>query len=198
MSLDRRVREGIDRLTSEIDPDVERQLGISVRRGRRRVRVRRATAATAVLATAVVVAVFGPSVLESFREPSPAPIAPPVTAESLQGTYRAVVPDASGVVREQGLAGEWIIQFLPDGRLRFDAPDSYRGGLMGFSYRVDGGRIRTDAFVNDLCNEAQGAGFAVGTFTADERAGRLTLAPEEDVCPGRVAILSSATLERVR
>ncbi|HEY3214110.1 MAG TPA: hypothetical protein VGL16_12990 [Actinomycetota bacterium] len=192
MSLDRLIREGVDRLTSDVDPDVERHLYTSLRGARRRVRTRRITLAVGTVASIALVLIAGPRLLDVLNDrPAPANRPSPVVIgpEAIAGTYTVTVADGPAVVAEAGLAGEWTVKLRPDGTMGMIAPPTFTGSLEGISFEVDGDRLRTNAFVNDLCNEAQGVGLAVGVYRWELVGDDLLLEPQDDACEGRVAIL---------
>jgi hypothetical protein len=192
MSLDRRLREGIDRLTSEIDPDVERNLQSSRRVARRRVRLRRAATGVGVAASIALVVLVGPRVLDAVRttrvpadRPTPSTVVGPQT---IAGTYTVTVDPGRAVVDENALAGTWTFELSPDGSMVVTAPPTYPGTVEGISFEVKGGVFRTDAFVNDLCNVSQGAGTPVGEYRWELVGGDLELDVRADTCAGRAAI----------
>jgi hypothetical protein len=193
MSLDRRLREGIDRLTSDIDPDVERHLQSSRRVARRRIRIRRTATGLGVAASIALVVLVGPRVLDAVRTaPVPADRPTPsvvVGPETIAGTYTVTVDPGPAVVEENALAGIWTFELSPDGSMVVTPPPAYPGTVEGFSFEVDSGVFRTDAFVNDLCNESQGAGVPVGEYRWELVGEDLELDTRADTCAGRAAIL---------
>ena len=189
MSLDRRLREGVDRLTSDIDPDVERHLHTSRTKARRRIVVRRLAVTAAAVAGFALVLVAGPRVLDAVRsEPVPAD-QPTVGPEAVAGTYAIEIAPDTGVVDEQGLAGTWTFELAEDGSMVIDAPNTFIGTVEGYTWEIEGGVLRTDAFVNDLCNEAQGAGVPVGEYRWEVIGGDLILDVRSDRCEARTEIL---------
>jgi hypothetical protein len=193
MPLDRRLREGMSRLTADVDPDVDRILQTSVRVARRRIIVRRASVVLQAAAVLALVVVAGPRLLDMLStsgtpadRPTPSHVDGP---QAIAGTYPIEVSGGPAVVDDQGLAGTWTLQLQEDGSIDVTAPASFAGSVQGYSFDVDGNVLRTDAFVNDLCNEAQGAGVPVGTYRWELIGRDLVLDATDDACPGRVAIL---------
>jgi hypothetical protein len=193
MSLDRHVREGFSRITSPIEPDVDRHLHEVVRDARRRVMVRRASAA-AVIAAVVLV---GPRALDSLRdfnrEPRPAqppgPTISPTTTvgnEAIAGTYHRTVPAGDAVVRQNHLAGRWTIELRPDGTMVATAPASFVGVLSGLQFRARADTFGTNLFIQDLCSN-----LAVPVYRWTRVGDQLTFTPVSDPCTARVAVLSS-------
>ena len=196
MPLDRRLREGIDRLTSELEPDVDRNLGQSYRRARRTIALRRTGAAIAVVAMVAVGLLVVPRAIDALRETqrhqpavSPTPNTDPAV---IAGTYETVVPSDGPAVRRNGLAGAWTIELGTDGIMTVSAPASFSGVLSGTLFQVQGDRFRTNLFVQDVCSN-----LPLATYRWVLRSGELSLAPIDDPCEGRVAVLTSAPWTRV-
>jgi hypothetical protein len=200
MSLDRRLREGVDRLTAGVDPDVERHLRTSRRSGSRRILVRRAAAVVGGAAAVAILAVAGPRVLDMPREaPRPAgrPSPTPITAESVAGTYTVTVDSGPQAVDEFGLAGEWTFDLRVDGSMGITGPPGLAASvsLEGYRFEVRDGAFDTNVFVNDLCNEAQGLGAPTGFYRLDVViGGDLVLDVRADACEARVEIFDGAIL----
>lgn len=200
MSLDRRLHEGIGRLTAGVDPDVERHLHTSLRSGRRRIVVRRVSAVAGTMAALALVAIAGPRLIDApdtaprpaVRPSGPSPSA--VGVETIAGTYTVTVDPGPEVVDEVGLAGEWTIELRPDGSMGIEPPPGLAGPFEGYTFDIRDGRFVTDAFVNDLCNEAQGANQPLGTYRLEMIHDDLVLDAQSDVCDARVEILDSALL----
>src|SRR3954454_9738458 len=152
MSVDDRLRDGLARNASAYEPDVERRLR-QVRGST--VRPRRPAwignwwmpvgAAFAVLALVLA------GVVLHVRRPLPAPTTP-ITSERLTGRLTAILPDRSGVVRTDGLAGTWVLRLRPDGTLRATAPSTYHGVLSAALFESTADGFRTSLFGQDLCS----------------------------------------------
>jgi hypothetical protein len=177
------------RLTTGLEPDVDRHLETARRAARRRTIVRRAGAGLAIAASIVVVVLAAPRVLDAIRSESIPASHGSVGPATIAGTYTVRVPPGSSVVDEQGLAGTWTFELTAEGSMLVTSPPSYTGAVEGASFDVEGSVFRTDAFINDLCNEAQGAGTPVGEYRWEQIGGNLVLEVRSDACPGRVAIL---------
>jgi hypothetical protein len=192
MSLDRRLREGFERLISDIVPDVERHLHVSHRVARRRIIMRRVAMTATSLAVLAVVVVTGPRLLEAFRTER-LPAGPPspsaaIGPETIAGTYTVTVDAGPEVVERFGLAGEWTLELNGDGSISMTAPASFDGSVEGYTFDVSGNVFVTNAFVNDVCNEAQGQGRPVGRYEWELVGGDLVLRSTDDACPGRTQI----------
>ena len=94
MSLDRRLRDALQRSSSVVDPDVGRNA--TVRRRTRRLVIRqRVTNALLAAAVVVVVVVAGPWVLDVIRSQRETPAARP-PASALVGAYKVDLSAADG------------------------------------------------------------------------------------------------------
>lgn len=197
MSLDRRLREGLGRITAGIDPDVDWHLGRAVRDARRRVALRRAGVALAAAAAIIVSVVLGPRALDALssvtqRPPAadqPAPtVAAPTTLgdQAIAGTYSRTVPAGDPDARSNHLAGRWTIQLRPDGTMTVTAPAGFTGVLSGSQFQVQADTFRTTLFVQDLCSN-----LPVPTYRWTRVADRLRFTPIDDRCGARVTVLAS-------
>jgi hypothetical protein len=198
MSLERRLREGVDRLTADVDPDVERHLHTSLRSGRRRILVRRAGSAAGALAVAALAVITVPRVLDSVTDgarpgvqPSPSST---ITTASVAGTYTLTVDPGPSVVDELGLAGAWTFELRADGTMTITPPPGLAVATDGHNFRIREGVFETNAFVNDLCNEAQGANQVLGTYRIERVGDDLILDAQADACLARVEILDDTIL----
>src|SRR5438034_228601 len=138
MSLDQRLRDGLQHSSSIVEPDVRRNL-TTVRRKTRRV-VLRQRAELVLLSVALVVgAVFAGPVIVNFvenvhlpRPAAPSPTLPSAPVPSaIVGTYTATLPSSSAVIRQNQMAGVWIMRLRPDGTVDFSAPPSVHSTLAG-------------------------------------------------------------------
>jgi hypothetical protein len=196
MSLDRRLREGLERVTSGIDPDVDWHLHQAVRGARRRVALRRAGAALAAAAAIITGVVLGPRALDalwnSTGQPSagqPAPtVNEPTTVgnQAIAGTYRRTVSLGNLDAQNNRLAGRWRIELRPDGTMAVRAPAAFTGVLSGSQFQVQADSFRTTLFIQDLC-----ANLPVPTYRWTRVGDRLRFTPVDDRCRARVAVLAS-------
>jgi hypothetical protein len=191
MSVDDRLREGLARNASAYEPDVETRLQeLTTRRGRQRLRVFSQVVwvpvAAACAVAALVVSAIAFHVSRQAPEPSHVPPSARVT-QTLHGTLRTTVPDASGVVRTQHLAGPWVLQLAPVGTMRVTAPTAYGGVLSAalFDSTVTG--FRTSLFGQDLCS-----GLPLGRYTWQRSGHQVRFVVADDRCAGRVAVLTAA------
>jgi hypothetical protein len=196
MSLDRRLREGLGRITAGIDPDVDWHLRRAVRDARRRVALRRAGAALAVAAAIIASVVLGPRALDalsSVTRPPPAgqptpTVAAPTTLgnQAIAGTYRRTVPADDPDAQSNRLAGRWTIQLRGDGTMAVTAPAGFTGVLSGSQFQVQADTFRTTLFIQDLCSN-----LPVPTYRWTRVGDRLTFTPIDDRCGARVTVLAS-------
>ncbi len=190
MSLDRRLRDGLQRSSSVVDPDVPESLSI-VRRKARRLVVRQRVGQVTFAALAVA-ALFlaGPRILDVVRSLRPVrPASPgPAVSTAIAGTYTTEVPAGSSVVRDNHLAGRWTMHLAPNGVVTVTAPPSFTGVLTGVSYQVAGSQLRIDLFLQDICG-----GAPPGAYQWRRAGDSLTFTVVNDSCAARVAVLTSGT-----
>ena len=119
MSLDKRVRDALERTSLSVDPDVPRDLS-SVRRKTRRAVIRQRITIALVASGLVALAVFlGPGVLDVIRSQRQVPANPPsVAAGPLQGSYRVDLTGAGGSISSSRVDGAWSVTFNGDGSNR--------------------------------------------------------------------------------
>jgi hypothetical protein len=195
MPLDRRLREGIRRATSEVDPDVDHNLDRTFRRARRTIAVRRAGAAVAVAASIAIAIVVVPHAIDAMRrEQLPSPAASPTITNptAIAGTYETVIPNDQPVVRQNGLAGRWTIRLGTNGIMTVSAPGSFTGVLSGTLFRIQGDHFRTNLFIQDVCSN-----LPIDSYRWTEQGNELRFMTITDPCEGRVAVLTSAPWTRV-
>jgi hypothetical protein len=195
MSLDRRLREGLGRITAGIDPDVDWHLRRAVRNARRRVALRRTGAALAVAAAIIASVVLGPRALDalwsSSRQPAAGPPAPTVAApttvgnQAIAGTYHRIVPADDPDARSNRLAGRWRLELRPDGTMAVTGPAGFTGVLSGSQFQVQADSFRTTLFISDLCSN-----LPVPTYRWTRVGDRLRFIPVDDRCRARVALLA--------
>ena len=145
MSLERRLREELQREASLIEPDVERHLGAVEARSRRRKGIGAGPllVATAVVVAAIILRVPDPRLGEApGGSPSPSPTAsietsPPAsgaaTYPQIAGTYLTALDAADPAVKRDSLAGTWTMRLQPDGAVFLSSPASFVPGAVGVS-----------------------------------------------------------------
>lgn len=189
MSLDKRVKDALERTSLSVDPDVPRDLS-SVRRKTRRAVIRQRMTVTLVAAALAAVAVFlGPRVLDVIRSQRHVPANPPsVSTGPLPGSYRADLTGAGGSIASSSVDGPWSMTFNGDGSIVWNPPPG--SGLIESlprdTYQVSGTTFSTNLFARSLC---QGSG--IGTYEWVRSGGTLTLVATSDACAVRRAILTS-------
>jgi hypothetical protein len=199
MSLDRRLRDELERQAAAIEPDVERHLGAVEARARRRGGI---GAPTLVLATAIVVAAIllrvpDPRLGEPGSSGSPSPTASslslpsqsaPATYSEIAGTYLTTLDAADAAVRRDALGGEWTMRLEPDGVVLLSPPASFvpgASGLSGVAFSLVGDRFRTNLFYNDYCS-------SIGTYAWSRAGGNLTFTVVDDTCSIRQTLLATS------
>jgi hypothetical protein len=184
MSIDSRLREGLQRSMSAIHTDAEVHLEDARRRGRRRVVVRRAVVAVAVAATVLILAVAAPGLLDLVRDqrhrpariPSPLPIS---------GTYTTTIStnDTTGHA-DTGSVGTWLLTLEPDGTLDLASLTNGDFGRSITQYQTTRSEFLTTALAGSDCS-------GVGRYTWSRSGSILVFKVVSDPCPLRVAIFSS-------
>ena len=197
MSLDRRLRDELQREAARIDPDVRRSMIVVEARARRR-----ATAGLGSLlaaAAAVVLLAVGVQALRS-TSPNARPggsvpptvlLSPSPRTADIAGTYRATMEASDGGAELADVAGEWTMDLMPDGVMLMAPPATFREGSTaqsGVAYSIDGERFRSNLF-QQLCN-------SIGEYGWVLDGGRLTLTPADDDCALRRAVLASTPWTR--
>jgi len=183
MSFDGRLREGLDRAASPLDPDVEGSLRSVLARRRRRVRARQAAL---VLATAVAVAASVLGVRVGLGARSADEASPADGAQQIVGRYEVVLSadDSAGV--SPSLAGRWRMQLDTDGTVELDAPDTFRAeqNPLGISYTATDSGFRTNIFYDNFC-------LSVGSYTWRRTPDGLVFDLMDDGCEIRRVLLTS-------
>ncbi len=190
MPIDRRLRDGVGRVTSEVDPDLDRNLEGAIRRARRTIAARRVGAAITVVAAIALGIVIVPRAVDSLRTeqlPSPGASTTNTNPSVIAGSYETVVSSDQPAVRRYGLAGRWTIRFGSNGVMKVFAPDSFTGVLSGSLFHIQGNHFETNLFVQDVCSNLPNA-----TYQWVSRGSELSFTPIDDPCAGRVAVISSA------
>jgi hypothetical protein len=191
MSVERRLREGLERSASAVQPDMGRRLPEAIARGRRRRRARRASLIVGTVAALAAIGVAVPQVtsyVQHVQHPavSPGPTLRPGPDAVIAGSYTSKLRPTSQVIRDNGMAGTWTLRLKPNGVITLVAPGSFHGDLASVAFRVQGDRFTTNALVNDpRCSND------VGVYRW-QRAGRtLVFTPVSETCAVRRALFSS-------
>lgn len=184
MSLDRRVRNGLDRSLSDLTADLDARL-VTVERRARRATVRDRVAGAAI-ALVVGVSFVGLWSSVSRIDRGPAPATP--NAGGLVNVFRTDLSGSGGSLRAAGVDGRWTIVFNGDGSVRWSAPPASDvvEGLPYDTYQTSGSTFVTDMFGREVC---RGAG--IGTYAWSRTSTSLTLRALDDDCAIRHAILTS-------
>ena len=188
MSIDPRLREGLQRSAAVVDPDLLETLPDALDRGRRRRRLLRASRAIVAIACLAVVAAALPQLLRADRSEQPAVTpTPPVPPEyaAIAGTYTATIEPDSNLLRTNGMVGTWSLALDADGVMLLAAPPGFTLPSSPASFEVHGSRFVTNAFAEDACNGM------VGTYSWELSEGRLRFTKITDGCPIREAIFGS-------
>jgi len=186
MSVEDRLRHGLERNAISFVPEGERRL-TAVRARQRR---RRGLQASAVAAVATVTAFLGLGVLTG-GDPDVRPASPAEnrtassTAPVLTGEYTRRLRDAGD------RTGRWVLGFGAEGTLDVTAPPGYRGVVSGALFTTDQG-LRTNLFDQDLCS-----GRGLGTYTWGRSGTVLELVVVDDTCAARVGLLSGGSWKQV-
>jgi hypothetical protein len=191
MSVERRLREGLERSAAVVPPDVGRRLPEAIARGRRRRRARRASLIVGTLAALAAVGFATPQVtgfVERIQHPAVnqgPPVAPGPDAV-IAGNYTSTLGATSRVIRDNGMAGTWTLRLKANGVITMSAPRSFHGDLVSIAFRVRGDRFTTNAFVNDpRCSND------VGVYRWQRVGGTLVFTPVSDTCALRRALFST-------
>jgi len=196
VSLERRLREELQRDAERVVPDVERNLGAVEARAFQRASV----GSPALFGAAVVIAIaiawrFGASTpteggpgSSGAATSSPSPFASAAQSyDAIAGTYIVTLDATNSTVSKYGLGGTWTMRLASDGEIFLSPPLSFGSGtssLSGFAFTIAADRFRSNIFYNDFCS-------SIGTYTWSIQSGPLAFAPVEETCQIRQALLST-------
>ena len=199
MSLDRRLRDELQREAARIEPDVGRSLDVVEARARHQ-----STSGLGSLLAAAVAVVIVVASVQALRSTSPdigpgGSVPPGVlpspspsrSSAEIVGTYLAALDASDGGAEFTDVAGEWTMELTPDGVMLMAPPATFREGgsvQSGVAYSIDGELFRTNLF-QQLCN-------SIGDYGWVLDGGTLTLGPAEDDCALRRAVLASTPWTR--
>ena len=92
MTIDRRLRQGLERSALVVDPDPRVTIADAVSRGKRRKRLANGARATAVIVSIALIALVGSQLLRSIDDQQPATKTPsPPEYTSIAGSYSAKI-----------------------------------------------------------------------------------------------------------
>jgi hypothetical protein len=199
VSLDRRLREELQRDAERIVPELERSLGIVEARARRR---SSPSAATLLLAAAVVVAAIivrlgvsdsssvgpasSPSTSVASSLASIAPTSPLASFGAIAGTYTVTLDPENASVAQYKLGGLWTMRLAATGEIFLSPPPTFGSGtssLSGLAFTLAGDRFRNNIFYSDYCS-------SVATYTWSLTAAELRFAPVGETCAMRQTLLA--------
>jgi hypothetical protein len=186
MALERRLREGLPGLASDVDPDVPASYDRVRSRARRQVRTRRITAGAAAPTVLVLVGVVASARVNDDEQVVVSDPDPIGEAESrpvlLAGTYQVVVDD---VGFDALAAGTWSAALDADGTVALEAPAAFTGTRSGL-FRATADAFGTDLFSSDLC-----IGADPGRYRWERSGDSVTFERVEDACAPRARLLAS-------
>jgi hypothetical protein len=195
MSIDRRLRQGLERSATVVDPDLRATLPDALNRGRRRKRWLNAARATTFIVSITLVAIVGSQLLGGIRGERPAtrtPTPPPPAAyAAIAGTYTARIERYSPGLPTQSMAGSWSLEIRTDGVLVLTAPPRFALPISPASFDVHGARFQTNAFAAGPCNGT------IGTYTWGLSTIHLRFTKIADTCPIREALFGARQWDRL-
>lgn len=195
MSVEARLRKGLASNAEAFDPQVERRLALVVVRRRRRRLLRRGLVVVAACSLLTVAAVVVPKLLGGDSGPVRVEVRAPAESavgQVLTGRYATTVLAATGVVSNASLAGRWTLTLKADGTLALQTPAAYNGVLSGALFTSTPSVFRSSVFDQDLCS-----GLGVASYRWTRSGSTLKFTVADDRCPGRLAIFTSATWNRI-
>jgi hypothetical protein len=184
MSLNDRLREGLDRASAAADPDVERSLNTVLARRRRRVRTRRLGLVVAIAGLAALVIAFGIPISAGLRSEDRAPTVG--VAQQLAADYEVTLSESESASVQPSLAGQWRMRLQTDGQVALTAPDTFAAerNPLGVSFTADDLTFRTNIFYNDFCT-------SIGTYSWQLLGQELTFSAVSDSCEIRRVLLTT-------
>jgi hypothetical protein len=184
MSIDSRLREGLQRSMSAIATDPDEHLEDTRRQGRKRVVIRRALTSVSVAAVVVIAAIIGPAVLGALRGEKREPVSSP-SILPIVGDYvvRLTPADVGGSGAPQA-AGTWVLKLQGDGVLQLAPLQNGNLGGGASQFQLTGSGFITTALAGATCP-------GVGSYMWSRSGPTLTFFLVTDPCPLRVAIFSS-------
>jgi hypothetical protein len=188
MSIDRRLRQGLERSATVVDPDLRATLPDALNRGRRSKRWLNAARATTFIVSVTLVAVVGSQLLGGIRGERPATRTPTPSVspqyEAIAGTYTATIEPHTGLPAG-GMVGSWSLELSSDGVLAMAAPPGSTFPISAAFFQLHGYRFQTNAFSSNTCNGT------IGTYEWGLSGGYLRFTKITDRCPVREAIFAA-------
>lgn len=185
MSIDRRMRQGLQSEASGIDVETMGALAIvqaRAVRATRRVRAVQAAAAAMVLAALILLTPLGLARLggEDRRITPVAPV-------GLEGAYVVDVATTAQTRRER-VEGRWVVTLEPSGVVDLSAPEGVVA-IAGGSYRVEDDVVRTSVLVDRP--GCQASGRALGIYRWSRVRGGVRFTIVSDDCNARVLLFTN-------
>ena len=184
MSVDRRLRQALDRSFPNPTPDVDAGLNL-VERKARRAKIRDRVVGTAVVVViAAALTSMWPLISSFERKPSPGDGG----RQSLLDSFAVDLSGRGGALQAAGLDGPWTIAFNGDGTIRWSPPpgSGINDALPRDTFQSTDGTLVTSLFQKSLCR-----GQGVGTYAWSRSGDRLVLRTVDDECALRRVILSA-------
>src|SRR6266498_3790596 len=160
MSIDSRLRQGLERSASGATADLVHDLPGALERGRRRKRVMVAVRATAIATVLAIVAVGGPRLVGSLRTnqpaaPTPSPSSATTDFSAIDGSYTVELTNADATVAANMMAWTWTIRLSPNGGMRLSIRAGFTtegGSTIGTTSSLAGSRTRTALSSSTFCH----------------------------------------------
>lgn len=190
MSIDRRLRTGLQRSSEAIKPNVSAALQAVENRTRRERRTRMIARLAVAAAAVVVVATAGPALVHRLRGWGTDVL--PAEPRSPVGTYLVDI-SMSDIAQREGMVGRWVVTLRPDGVIHITPPDSFAGNPYGASYQTDGDLLRTNAFISSP--GCQRSTDQIGTYRWVRTATELSFTIVADNCDARRLLFGDQTWE---
>jgi len=147
-------------------------------------------AAITALVIGLLVAPHVATLIGDIRQPlhpGPTPAVSLGPYGAIAGTYTTTLTGASATARTNGMAGPWTLRLEANGVMLLSTPATFSLGTSGLAFQLQGDTFRTNAFVDDACQEAK----AVGVYRWTRSGGSLTFTPISEPCAVRRILFSS-------
>ena len=193
MPFEQRMREGLHRAATSVDPAVERSLH-RVMSGRRRRRATRRILAVAAAGLVALVLVLGVPAIRSLVPDDGANDA--AGGGTLAGFYQTTLRESDVSEVDSTMAGRWRMRLRPDGAVELAPPVTFlaqsgrpacAGNNSPCRYDAEGSTLRTNLVVGTpgaQCN-------SLGVYAWDLQRGRLAIRIVDDACQARRTLLST-------